>query len=49
MTTITKDMTKVADVIGELGLNIAEAQKEFDANYLSNRNSGAQSLVVHPS
>ncbi len=34
MTTITRDMTKVADVIGELGLNIAEAQKELNAGYI---------------
>lgn len=35
MTILTKDMTKVADVIGELGLNIAEAQKELNAGYIN--------------
>lgn len=35
MTTITNDAAKVADIIGELGLNIAEAQKELNAGYIN--------------
>ena len=34
MTTITKDAANMAEIIGELGLNIAEAQKELNAGYI---------------
>jgi len=36
MSKLTKDLNTVAGIVGELGLNIAEAQKRFDLNYLEN-------------
>ncbi|MCP4328170.1 MAG: hypothetical protein GY791_07015 [Alphaproteobacteria bacterium] len=33
---LTSQLVKVADIVGDLGLNIAEAQKELNRDYLEN-------------